>query len=1154
MPPASYAFAQQYNSACHIMNFMNLEILMELRKRKAGSDIDLATDATWRTRREWFPITTRALASWQKAMNDLDKANGPFKKMVEQQMKEGILNGHLHWHNGKRYDDVLNPITQKIRMLQMPFNFTDATKLPYELAQHHQAEAYAAIPVFAHDGKFVAFDPESNDYVEMIEVRGRGDIADKKWDIALAIGEPLPLKDEDTLTQPAVTTAQPTSTNQVTEPSGQTASSVQGTQVATVIREPEESTNPLLEAVGAFGVGLGALETPASEFQYDVQSYFESIADDTRLSAHFRYFKLSPGQKKLLQLPDNAFCYRYNNDMLGFDRGYCYRYLPHIAERHSYYMSSLNQLTLFALGLDNDLKTIDRDHPLYAAHQEFKAQMDKYEDNPWQNDSFHKDNFLEYHLAKMIENDPALKKQMIDTVEVLFPNWSLRQKLNELLYQNEDGTLTPAKDRAQHLLGDNAYLAYCFVQSLRFVWASANSKQAFNSILELDPISATLLSLPGMPGPNQILRRAQQKVANRSFLDVWGSIRERLAKNPDVPKDIASFSSHGVLVSFSPDMVKAQNDNGVRNTQVMNKLGFAIIDSYYGNGLKPMYRTENAIPKAATPTHTKAPDDLKTQLEKAIASGESITTIDQVLENLSFNETNRTASDILCWAVKQRHKKIVEKLIAKGAKVNVKDEDGKSPLALSVLSNQHEITKLLISKKADVNVLTNKQSLLELALSVGNNIDFINLFKKCSHKLPQEAFLLAAIQGNTAVVSVLHKARYDINYKDATGNTPLKQAVRSKNIDFALAAIEHNAKIDLEQHEIASLAASAIEQKRLYAALKLIAKLDNVNSVVNDHKDTLLTLAAKYKNRDDILLALIKKGADVTYANLNKDTALTLAAEHCHVDVATALITKGASVDAPDGYDKSTPFMKAAHSGNVPVMKVLLANGAKIDLIDKHHNSALVLAALSDHPDAVQLIIDKKREAGQDVTSELTQALVRIAPWHWQGSQTIALLVNNGAQINQMVDGTTAFHEALREPNMPVIEQLVSLGADVNLQDSHGKSPLKRALRFVMEDPMGYVAEDIIPFLLNNGADIHAKSNKEKESPLDYAKRLNRQDIVEMMQKHDKRASQEINQKKSKPIQFSKTDSVRKRDLDNVVGELKERNKNKKPPKNIHKS
>lgn len=56
------------------------------------------------------------------------------------------------------------------------------------------------------------------------------------------------------------------------------------------------------------------------------------------------------------------------------------------------------------------------------------------------------------------------------------------------------------------------------------------------------------------------------------------------------------------------------------------------------------------------------------------------------------------------------------------------------------------------------------------------------------------------------------------------------------------------------------------------------------------------------------------------------------------------------------------------------------------------------------------------------------------------------------------------------------------------------------------------------------------------------------------MQKYDKRASQENKQSKSKPLQFSKHHAVRKRDLDNIVSELKERHKNKKPPKNVRKS
>ena len=51
-------------------------------------------------------------------------------------------------------------------------------------------------------------------------------------------------------------------------------------------------------------------------------------------------------------------------------------------------------------------------------------------------------------------------------------------------------------------------------------------------------------------------------------------------------------------------------------------------------------------------------------------------------------------------ASSEGHKDIVELLISKGADVNVKTKDGKTPLLVALKKDQKEIVELLISKGA----------------------------------------------------------------------------------------------------------------------------------------------------------------------------------------------------------------------------------------------------------------------------------------------------------------------------------------------------------------------------------------------------------------------------------------------------------------------
>ena len=50
------------------------------------------------------------------------------------------------------------------------------------------------------------------------------------------------------------------------------------------------------------------------------------------------------------------------------------------------------------------------------------------------------------------------------------------------------------------------------------------------------------------------------------------------------------------------------------------------------------------------------------------------------------------------------NKEIAEMLIAKGANLNIQDEDGDVPLHIAVANGNNEIVELLLKKEADINI------------------------------------------------------------------------------------------------------------------------------------------------------------------------------------------------------------------------------------------------------------------------------------------------------------------------------------------------------------------------------------------------------------------------------------------------------------------
>ena len=127
------------------------------------------------------------------------------------------------------------------------------------------------------------------------------------------------------------------------------------------------------------------------------------------------------------------------------------------------------------------------------------------------------------------------------------------------------------------------------------------------------------------------------------------------------------------------------------------------------------------------------------------------------------------------------------------------------------------------------------------------------------------------------------------------------------------------------------------------------------------------------------------------------------------------LVEAGADVNAKDGI-ADTPYLYAGAEGRIDILRLLLVAGADLADTNRYGGTALIPAAEKGHPEAVRLLL---LDAGVD-------------PNH----------------INNL--GWTALHEAIvLSSGGPVHQQIVRLliagGADVNLPDGNGVSPLMLA-------------------------------------------------------------------------------------------------------------
>ncbi len=113
------------------------------------------------------------------------------------------------------------------------------------------------------------------------------------------------------------------------------------------------------------------------------------------------------------------------------------------------------------------------------------------------------------------------------------------------------------------------------------------------------------------------------------------------------------------------------------------------------------------------------------------------------------------------------------------------------------------------------------------------------------------------------------------------------------------------------------------------------------------------------RNRNEIALLLIEKGADVSEPDRSQRTPLHLAVERANVALVDALLAKKAK---PDERDKMgwTPLHHAAAKDKVAVARALLKGGANPMVLSERGGTPLHEAAASGGAEMVQLFLDHK--------------------------------------------------------------------------------------------------------------------------------------------------------------------------------------------------
>jgi ankyrin repeat protein len=217
---------------------------------------------------------------------------------------------------------------------------------------------------------------------------------------------------------------------------------------------------------------------------------------------------------------------------------------------------------------------------------------------------------------------------------------------------------------------------------------------------------------------------------------------------------------------------------------------------------------------------------------------------------------------------------------------------------------------------------------------------------------------------------------------------------------------------------------------------------------------------------DDLETAdrLIKAGANPKIANRYGITPLYLASVNGSAPMIEKLLKAGADANEVTS-EGETALMTAARTGNVAAAKVLLANGAKVDAKETWQGqTALMWAVGQKHTEMVKELIANGADVNVRSATKIWERQNTAEPrekWMPLGSQTplmfaarvgcaacVPILVKAGAQVDakDIDDELTPLIMALINGHYDAAGALIDAGADVNLSDKLGRTPLYSAV------------------------------------------------------------------------------------------------------------
>jgi len=222
-----------------------------------------------------------------------------------------------------------------------------------------------------------------------------------------------------------------------------------------------------------------------------------------------------------------------------------------------------------------------------------------------------------------------------------------------------------------------------------------------------------------------------------------------------------------------------------------------------------------------------------------------------------------------------------------------------------------------------------------------------------------------------------------------------------------------------------------------------------------------------------------------------KNKSLFEAVKKENIEKVRLLIAEGADLDAKWGdintkekTADTTPLFYSVNSNNMDLVKLLVEAGADVNA--GRQWPPLCQAVYANNTAIAEYLIDH----GANVNYPEEMGPLQTAPYYSNNIEMVKLLIARGADINGGIVGT-ALHRTIWMERKDIFELLIQHGANVNVKDKWGFTPLSYA---IFRDDYLY----FMNIMIANGADVNTK-DLEGETYLHSAATAGRTEAVKLL-------------------------------------------------------